>query len=159
MRQRGGEAGAAQRQIKDYKAPSLNLSIYFPHCLTHMARFLRVHTSSVTTKVAPRKGLPRPGARQRRTEQREADVGAARRGGGGDGRVGIVTETPPIFCVLFFSILHFLSLSLPSVKSCLGAFSATKGRGGKKRAWHFHPPIILSIHLPHPLFWIRGVCM
>lgn len=52
-----------------------------------------------------------------------------RAGRGGDGGgVGIVTETPPFFCVPFFYPSLPLSLSLPSVKSCLGAFSATKGR-------------------------------
>lgn len=68
-------------------ALSLNPSIHFSLCLTHMAGFLHVHTSSVTTKVTTREGLARPQARQR----------GERRGGGdgGGGVVGVVTETPP----------------------------------------------------------------
>lgn len=47
-------------------ALSLNPSIHFSLCLTHMAGFLHVHTSSVTTKVTPREGLARPQARRLR---------------------------------------------------------------------------------------------
>lgn len=70
-------------------ALSLNPSIHFSLCLTHMAGFLHVHTSSVTTKVTPREGLARPQARRLREWRGGVD------GGGGGGRVGVVTETPP----------------------------------------------------------------
>lgn len=127
-------------------ALSLNPSIHFSLCLTHMAGFLHVHTSSVTTKVTPREGLARPQARRLR-EWRGGLMGMV---------VAVVVaglalslRHLPFERPFFFSILYFLSLSLPSVKPRLGAFSATEGRRGGG-AWHFHPPIILYIHLPRP---------
>lgn len=52
----------------------------------------------------------------------------------------------------FFSILHFLSLSLPSVKPRLGAFSATEGRRleGGERGTFILPSSFTSIY-PDPL--------
>lgn len=112
-------------------ALSLNLYIYFSLCLTHMACFLHVHTSSVTTKVAPYKGLVRPQARQLRMKQGEVDM--ARMRGAQERWWGLALSLRHLlfFHTPFFPILHFLCLSLPSVKSCLGAFSTTKGRGKK----------------------------
>lgn len=91
-------------------ALSLTLYIYFSLCLTHMACFLHVHTSSATTKVAPYKGLVRPQARQLRMKQGEVDM-ARMRGAGAMVGVGIVAETP-FFCTpLFFYPSFPLSVS------------------------------------------------
>lgn len=92
-------------------ALSLNLYIYFSLCLTHMACFLHVHTSSVTTKVAPYKGLVRPQARKLRMKQGEVDM-VRMRGAGAMVGVGIVAETPPFFSHPLFSYPSFpLSVS------------------------------------------------
>lgn len=127
-----------QRRIKDLDGSlSLNPSIHFSLCLTHMAGFLHVHTSSVTTKVTTREGLARPQARRRREW----------RGGGVMAVVAWLALSPrhlPFERPFFFSILHFLSLSLPSVKPSLGAFSATEGRrleGGSVALSSSHHPL------------------
>ena len=125
-RETGGGGREDTETNQGFRWPlSLNPSIHFSLCLTHMAGFLHVHTSSVATKVTPREGLARPQARRRR-EWREWGGGWWRWWRGWRCHWDTSLLSVPFF--FFFPILHFLSLSLPSVKPRLGAFSATEGR-------------------------------
>lgn len=60
------------------------------------------------------------------------------------------------FCVPF--IYPSLPLSVSSLSLILPQ-GILRHRRQKKRAWHFHPPIILSIHLPDPLPLLDKMCV
>lgn len=142
-----------QRRIKDLDGSlSLNPSIHFSLCLTHMAGFLHVHTSSVTTKVTTREGLARPQARRRREW----------RGGGVMAVVAWLALSPrhlpferPFFFLSFTSSLYLF----PLLNLASGHSPPQKAGGWRGGAWHFHPPIILYIHLPRPSVSSRIRCV
>lgn len=128
-------------------ALSLNLYIYFSLCLTHMACFLHVHTSSATTKVAPYKGLVRPQARQLRMKQGEVDM-ARMRGAGAMVGVGIVAETPPFFSHPPFFLSFISSVGLFPLLNLASGHSPPQKAGGKNECGTFILPSSLPSIYP-----------